>query len=141
MAATPKDLYDKAMSLNDEERAEPVGLLPESLEISDEDGVATAWLKEIERRVVELDSGDVNTESWSEVRSRVFETRDPRSKASPRRRALLISHPPRSNPKLDFHLIAHPKTTQKSGEWLKPKLFMRQCEAPCDDYPLIIRTD
>jgi len=76
MATTPKNLYERAMSLNDEERAELVGLLLESLEIGGEDGVATAWLKEIERRVAELDSGAVVSESWSEVRSRVFETRD-----------------------------------------------------------------
>ena len=67
----------KAMSLNDEERAELVGLLLESLEIGDEKGVASAWLKEIERRVSELDSGAVEAVSWSEVRSRVFETREP----------------------------------------------------------------
>ncbi len=77
MAATPKDLYEIAVSLNDAERAELVSLLLESLEIGDEDGVATVWLNEIERRVAELDSGAVETESWSEVRSRVFETRDP----------------------------------------------------------------
>jgi putative addiction module component (TIGR02574 family) len=77
MATTPKDLYEMAMSLNDEERAELIGLLLESLEIGGEDGVATAWLKEIERRVAEIDSAAVETESWSEVRSRVFETRDP----------------------------------------------------------------
>lgn len=76
MPATPKDMYEKAMSLNDEERAELVGLLLESLEIGDEQGVAAAWLKEIERRVAELDSGAVEPVSWSEVRSRVFETRD-----------------------------------------------------------------
>ncbi len=77
MAATPKDLYEKAMSLNDEERAELVGLLLESLEIGDKKGVASAWPKEIERRVSELDSGAVEAVSWSEVRSRVFETREP----------------------------------------------------------------
>ena len=65
------------MSLNDEERAELVGLLLESLEFGDEEGVAAAWLREIERRVAELDSGTIATETWSDVRSRVFETRDP----------------------------------------------------------------
>ncbi len=75
MAATPKELYERAMSLNDDERAELVGLLLESLEISDDEGVETAWLKEIEARVADLDSGAVESVPWSEVRSRVFETR------------------------------------------------------------------
>jgi putative addiction module component (TIGR02574 family) len=74
MAATPKQLYDRAMRLNDEERAELVGMLLESLEIGDDEGVEAAWLKEIERRVAELDSGAVESIPWTEVRSRVFES-------------------------------------------------------------------
>jgi len=63
------------MSLNDEDRAELVGLLLESLEIVADDDVEAAWLKEIERRVSELDSGAVKSVPWTEVRSRVFEPR------------------------------------------------------------------
>ena len=74
MVATPKQLYDRAMSLNDQERAELVGMLLESLEIGDDDGVEAAWLQEIERRVAELDSGAVESVPWTEVRSRVFES-------------------------------------------------------------------
>jgi putative addiction module component (TIGR02574 family) len=62
------------MRLNDEERAELVGMLLESLEIGDDEGVEAAWLKEIERRVAELDSGAVESIPWTEVRSRVFES-------------------------------------------------------------------
>ena len=75
MAASAKELYERAMSLNDEERAELVGMLLESLEIQDDEGVEAAWLEEIERRVAELDSGAVKTVSWTEVRSKIFETR------------------------------------------------------------------
>ena len=74
MAATPKQLYDRAMSLNDDQRAELIGMLLESLEIGDEDGVEAAWLEEIERRVAELDSGAVESVPWTKVRSRVFES-------------------------------------------------------------------
>ena len=74
MVATPKQIYDRAMSLNDQERAELVGMLLESLEIRDDDGVEAAWLQEIERRVAELDSGAVESVPWTEVRSRVFES-------------------------------------------------------------------
>jgi putative addiction module component (TIGR02574 family) len=73
MVATPKELYERAMSLSDEERAELVGMLLESLDMIEEEGVAAAWLAEIERRVADLNSGSVDPVSWTEVRSRVFE--------------------------------------------------------------------
>ena len=63
------------MSLNEEERAELIGMLLESLEMGSDEGVEAAWLQEIERRVAELDSGAVESVSWAEVRSRVFESR------------------------------------------------------------------
>ncbi len=75
MVATPKELYERAMSLNDEERAELVGLLLESLDIIGEEGVEAAWLTEIERRLSDLDSGTVKPVPWTEVRARVFEPR------------------------------------------------------------------
>jgi len=75
MVATPKQIYDRAMNLNEEARAELIGMLLESLEIGSDEGVEAAWLKEIERRVAELDSGAVESVPWTEVRSRVFESR------------------------------------------------------------------
>jgi len=75
MASIPKDLYESAMSLNDQDRAELVGMLLESLDIEQEPGVEAAWIEEIERRVTELDSGEVESVPWSEVRSRVFASR------------------------------------------------------------------
>ncbi|MBT8083722.1 MAG: addiction module protein [Woeseia sp.] len=75
MVTATKELYERAMSLNDEERAELVGLLLESLDIVGDDGVEAAWLKEIERRVTELDAGAVKSVPWTEVRARVFEPR------------------------------------------------------------------
>ena len=75
MVATTQELYERAMSLNEEERAKLVGLLLESLEITLDEGVQSDWLREIDRRVSELDSGAVKTVPWTEVRSRVFEPR------------------------------------------------------------------
>jgi len=72
MASIPKDLYERAMSLNDQDRAELVGLLLETLDTREESGVEAAWLEEIDRRVAELDSGKVESVPWSEVRARVF---------------------------------------------------------------------
>ena len=76
MASNPKDLYQKAMDLNDQARAELVGMLLESLDIEAEPGVEAAWLAEIEQRVAALDSGAVKSVPWSEVRSRVFASGD-----------------------------------------------------------------
>jgi len=75
MVATPKQIYDRAMNLNEEARAELIGMLLESLEIGSDEGVEAAWLQEIERRVAELDSGAVESVPWTKVRSRVFESR------------------------------------------------------------------
>lgn len=75
MNATPKELYERAMSLDPKERAELIGLLLQSLEIEKDEGVEAAWLKEIEQRLEAIDSGSVETVPWTEVRSRVFEPR------------------------------------------------------------------
>jgi putative addiction module component (TIGR02574 family) len=75
MASSAKELYERAMSLNDEERAELIGMLLESLEIAGDKGVEAAWLKEIERRLAELDSGAAKAVPWTEVRSKIFKPR------------------------------------------------------------------
>ncbi len=72
MATSPKDLYHKAMDLSDQDRTELVAMLLETLDIEEEEGVESAWLVEIERRVAALDSGQVKSVPWSEVRARVF---------------------------------------------------------------------
>jgi len=75
MVSSAKKLYQSAMDLNDQDRAELVEMLLESLDLETEDGVEAAWLSEIECRVEEVDSGAVQSVPWSEVRSRVFEPR------------------------------------------------------------------
>lgn len=60
------------MRLDPEERAALTGLLIESLEPESEGGVEQAWVAEIERRMVELDSGAVQTIPWDEVRARLY---------------------------------------------------------------------
>ena len=72
MAATPKELYESAMNLTEQDRAELVALLLESLELEEDDDVQSEWLAEIERRVAASDSGESRSRPWSEVRSRVF---------------------------------------------------------------------
>jgi putative addiction module component (TIGR02574 family) len=74
MASSPKELYERAMSLSDQDRAELVGLLLETLDTEEESGVEAAWLKEIDRRIAALDSGSAKTVPWSEARARIFDT-------------------------------------------------------------------
>ena len=72
MGTTARKLYEEAMSLDPGERAALTGLLIESLDTESEEGVEEAWIAEIERRMVELDSGTVQTVSWEELRARLF---------------------------------------------------------------------
>ena len=52
------------------DRAELVGLLIDSLDENVEQGVEAAWLKEIDRRAQELESGAVRSIPWELVRER-----------------------------------------------------------------------
>jgi putative addiction module component (TIGR02574 family) len=65
------ELYTQAMKLNAAERATLAGLLLESLESHDDDGVDAAWREEIERRIHELDQGTVTPVAWEQVRARL----------------------------------------------------------------------
>lgn len=60
------------MRLDPEERAALTGLLIESLDPESEEGVEEAWVAEIERRMVELDSGVVQSIPWDELRVRLY---------------------------------------------------------------------
>ncbi len=71
MARTIRDLYREASELSEGERAELAGLLLESLESEPEADVEAAWAEEIERRVREIDSGEVKTIPWEEVRAHI----------------------------------------------------------------------
>ena len=66
------DLFREASELSERERAELAGLLLESLEGEPDQDVEAAWAEEIERRVRQLDSGEVKTIPWQQVRSELF---------------------------------------------------------------------
>lgn len=72
MPKSARKLFEEAMRLDPKERAALTGLLIESLEPESEDGVEQAWLAEIERRMVDLDSGAVQTIPWDDVRARLY---------------------------------------------------------------------
>jgi putative addiction module component (TIGR02574 family) len=72
MARKLHELFREAAELSESERAELAGLLLESLEgIPDED-VEAAWAEEVERRVRQIDSGEVKTIPWEQVRAELY---------------------------------------------------------------------
>jgi putative addiction module component (TIGR02574 family) len=68
---TTKDILDSALALPPAERAEVARELIASLDGVAEQGAEDAWLAEVERRLLEVDSGTARTEDWEAVRSRV----------------------------------------------------------------------
>ena len=71
MARDLTELFHEASQLSEAERAELAGRLLESLHGEPDEGVEAAWAQEIERRVREIDTGDVKTIPWSEVRAKL----------------------------------------------------------------------
>jgi len=76
MVVSAKRVFENALSLDEQERAELVGLLLNSIEDCTDHGVEEAWSNEIARRAAEIDSGLVQPVSWSKVRSEVFKVSD-----------------------------------------------------------------
>jgi putative addiction module component (TIGR02574 family) len=72
MANNVVSLFKEATELDEADRATLAGLLLESLDHEPTPGVEAAWAEEIERRIRELESGDVTPVSWEEVRARLL---------------------------------------------------------------------
>ncbi|MEA2490767.1 MAG: hypothetical protein QOH21_2559 [Acidobacteriota bacterium] len=72
MSPKLEELYRAATELSENERAELAGLLIESLDGRTDDNVEAAWAEEVERRVREVDTGQVKTIPWEQVRAELF---------------------------------------------------------------------
>jgi putative addiction module component (TIGR02574 family) len=72
MSPKLEELYRAATELPENERAELAGLLIESLEERADENVEAAWADEVERRVREIDTGQVKTIPWEQVRAELF---------------------------------------------------------------------
>jgi putative addiction module component (TIGR02574 family) len=72
MARTLDEIYREAAELSDNERAELAGLLLGSLEGEPDPGVEAAWAEEVERRIRQVDSGEVKLIPWEQVRAELF---------------------------------------------------------------------
>ncbi len=72
MTSTAKSLLDEALNLSDKERAEIAGALLESLDLPFDSEVEEAWRLEVEKRVAQLDAGEVTAVPWSMVRDELY---------------------------------------------------------------------
>lgn len=72
MTRHAEDVLHAALTLPEDERAEIVGALLESLDPSTEADAERAWRQEVAARVAALDAGEIETIPWSEVRDRLW---------------------------------------------------------------------
>lgn len=81
MTQAAEKVLSEAMKLSDAERAQIAGKLLETLDPPGQDlseaEHAALWEAEIARRIEDLDSGQVKTVAWEDVRSWLREGRDP----------------------------------------------------------------
>ena len=66
------EIFEEASTLPESDRAELAGRLLESLHGEPDEDVEAAWAAEIERRIRQLDSGEVKTIPWEEVRAKLY---------------------------------------------------------------------
>jgi putative addiction module component (TIGR02574 family) len=71
MARDLTELFREASQLPEAERADLAGRLLETLQGEADQDVEVAWAEEIERRIRQIDSGEVKTIPWAEVRARL----------------------------------------------------------------------
>ena len=72
MVISVTQLFAEASSLGEGDRAALAGLLLESLDQPPSPGIEAAWAEEIERRLRELDTGQVDLIPWEEVKNRLL---------------------------------------------------------------------
>jgi putative addiction module component (TIGR02574 family) len=71
MTQRTQELFQKALTLTEEERAELAGSLIESLDPRIDTDAENAWNQEITRRAAELDSSRAKTIPWEQVQERI----------------------------------------------------------------------
>jgi putative addiction module component (TIGR02574 family) len=72
MARDLKEFIREAVELPENDRAMLAGVMLESLDPRPTPEVSSAWSREIERRVQEIDDGTVELLEWQDVRAELF---------------------------------------------------------------------
>ena len=70
MTARAQKILDEALSLSKDERHELIEALAESLDLSAAE-LSPEWQSEIKSRIAQIESGDIELVSWSEIRADV----------------------------------------------------------------------
>jgi putative addiction module component (TIGR02574 family) len=73
METSTTDLFKQALDLDERDRATLAGLLIESLEEEPDEDLEAAWRAEVERRVAELESGEVKAVPWEELKAKLLQ--------------------------------------------------------------------
>ncbi|MEX2401270.1 MAG: addiction module protein [Rhodothermales bacterium] len=68
LTRSAKIILRDALALDESDRAAVAGLLIQSLDDVPDEGVEDAWAAEVDRRAKQIDSGEVATIPWEEVR-------------------------------------------------------------------------
>lgn len=68
-----QELFQEATELSERDRAELAGMLLESLEGHPDEDVELAWSEEVERRVRQIEAGEVDLIPWEKVRADMFD--------------------------------------------------------------------
>lgn len=71
MSTKADTILDTALALPPNERAWLASELIASLDENSDSDVEAAWATEIEKRIAEVESGEAETTSWEEARSRI----------------------------------------------------------------------
>lgn len=72
MTREVSELLREASQLPEADRAELAGRLLDTLHGEPDADVEAAWAAEVERRIRQIDSGEVQTIPWAEVRARLY---------------------------------------------------------------------
>ena len=76
-----KKVLEEALTLPPEDRAELAATLIDSLDEKEEEAVAEAWGREVQRRMREVESGALKTIPWSEARKQILALRNDRPRS------------------------------------------------------------
>ena len=71
MATDIEQVFSAALELGPDDQSRLLALLIQNLDPDSEAGVQAAWEQEIDRRVGQLERGEVATVTWDEVRNRL----------------------------------------------------------------------
>lgn len=71
MARSARDLFEEAVQLDPLGRVTLIEQLIESLDPDPEAGAEESWVKEIDRRIAELDTSGVKPVPWKDLRARL----------------------------------------------------------------------